>query len=346
MNLKERMDSFTAEVREELERLEEELRRIGRDRERLLEEARASDELIESTARRKEGHSEELRRIDGRIAELEARLAELRRERERVSEEVGRIEEQCYEAHRRRKSANDQARRLEHDREEKVREKQELQARVLRLRRRALAESLREAEARLGNELAGRQRQAGGRRELERLERERQEDPSVREWWVTLTEGEKILQTTEAKALVEAIRTQMEAARQKIEARFPGALSVRPGTGRSHETLEIPCARVRKESWIFLPVSSSTWEALKTESSSPIQEGALRLVWGLGKALGGVSGRFFRWNDWTVLATGEVEAEFLHGLEGEIPLPEHASLPFLLGRVPRDLEEALGHENP
>jgi len=338
------MDSETADLRGRLEQIEAEIRKIGLDREEALRQVQSSQEIIDATPGDKEVRSRKLAEINAQIEELEKRLSELRQSRREIEDALAQLEERHLDAQRGLKAAGERIRRLEHDLGEKVRAKEDLRDQILRVRSRVLAEALRETEGLLQRYLSGRERLAEARRQLERLEKARREDPQVRDLWETVEEGEKILRSTGVRSLQEAVRPRVEEARREIEARFPGALSVPSGCAPDTEILEIYCAEVGKETWIFLPISRSTWEALRHESHQPLQEEALRATWGLSNVLREIPVRFTSWRDYMVLVA-DAEVEILDGQDGEIPLSDASSLTFLLTRAPRDLEEALCREN-
>lgn len=357
-------DCLRAETHEIRDRIE----RVAAAKKDLLARALAAEEGFKRTRgnlkihRNGEGQqSAAAGAIQQQIVILKIRLDDVERQRSEILESIFGEEtklqdsrSQLAEAHRRTQEAETRSSEALREAEElkrDLRQLEENESRHARDLHQATARAFERYVVALGDRL--RKAFAGDATRRERdtakqaLRRARNEDSEIGRVCDEVDQIRALLE----QATVPAVRDLLDKRRREIEAllaeRFPGAT-----LADSKEVATVPVEQFYyfvgsdNEVRIVLPFGRDEWEALSNGKTGAVETGCYRVAWALVRFLGlkpddgGFALVNGKWEIATSLAADDLEAageaisvEGVHGLS------------LVLSRLPRDVEEAIAHED-
>jgi len=355
LTLQELLRLHTQEVQNALQNCEDNIRRLGSQRQAELQHAESLQTDIDSKSREEAERRRLLDDSAAKIRELEKQIEELRRECERIAEQrqtltsaLTSAEEEAKAAVGQRKKAKTQAEGLEFQIKKLVEEKTRLNHRLTSARLTAFRAYLEEFETRLIQKISAQEDRSEKIVSQKRFEQSRHEDAKVMEMYEARTELQKLLKVSNVPAVRDQLELQLRGIDRQIETLFPGALSIETEIGGVSEIEEIFFSSARESgARIFLPISRATWSAVTKGEMDSNAATALRLVWVLaaGLKLTGTNARFQTGKDFIVMDIDMDLASSSEWPDISMPLPGSGSIALLHSKIPHEVQEAIAYED-
>ncbi len=355
MTLQELLRVHTREAHDALQSCEDKIRDLGSERRAELNQTEALQAEIDSKRGDEEQKRHSLEDSAAKIRDLERQIEDLRLERDQLAEQSQRltrvvmdVENEVNAVFERRKKAKTRADNLEHQIKELVVEKERYHNRLRLGYRTAFNAYLDDLGTRLAREIAVHEERSEKVASRKKLEQARHENTEIMNLYEARTELQKLLKVSNVAAVREQLGQQLRDVESQIEALFPGALAVESrseGTSQIEEIFFL--LNDDGSTHIFLPISSRTWKALADGDLSAPASCALRLVWGLARGLGvtGSNARLKTRGDFVQLEVALDLDLTADSVDISMPLPGSGTVAFLLSKLPREVQEAIQHEN-
>jgi chromosome segregation ATPase len=348
MTLQDLLRQHTREAQDALEGIEDKIRQLGSQKRAELSQMEKLQAEIDTKHSSEKLKNQRLEENETKIRELERQIEELNQEKKILIEALKDAEIEVEDASRQKKKVETRATNYDHEINVNVAEKEHLTKRLKTSRHVAFHAYLEEIEKRLAKAVSAQEEIAGKLASRRKLEEARHENNEVMNLYEAKLEIDKLLKMSTVTAVREQLNQQLRAIEGKIEALYPGALAVDDQTQVISQIEELFFATWREgKTNIYIPITLNAWKEIAKGECSIDKTSTLRLLWGLARGLGidHTNSRLKVMDDVVLL---EVDKDFNISSESHsisMPLPGSGSIAFLLSKLPREVQEAIKHED-
>ena len=354
MTLTDLLRTQTLEVQDALNGCENRIRGLGSEKRTYLSQI----EVLESeiNAKRAQVSQEEslVRQVEVEIRDIERKIEELRHLQDQLIERkkgislgLTNVEQEINSLSEQKKRAKTTLEEHEGEVRQLIIEKERWRKRLLSARRIAVRTYLGDLGNRLIQIMASQEEQSEKMLARKRLEEARHQDHEIMNLYEARTELQKLLKIANITAVRQQLEQQLKQVELQIETCFPGALrnEVQPGSDSQIEEIFFAVDRSDR-SRILLPISLQTWGQIARGEVGKDSQSALRLIWGVGRALGKMGALRLKVQDDLVVMTVSIDLTSAGDLPDiSMPLPGSGIVSLLFSKLPHELQEAISDED-
>jgi hypothetical protein len=289
-----------------------------------------------------------LEQINNQVNNIQNQIEDLLNQQQSLQNELYNLEEERLMIYKEKHTAHNISEKLQHKIQQLVNEKLQIKKKQISKQRDAIRFYIEGLEGRLVDRVTTQERISERVMSQKKFEKARHEDPEVMRLWEERLELKNLLEMARVSTIRGQLTNQIKKIEREIDSRFPGVLQRETNYDNNLQTEEIFFfSNGSNKLYILLPITPKKWMSLQTGIIDVQASSTLRLIWAIAGSLG-LNGKNARIYNFCEFFTLEISKDLFESSEHtniSMPLPGNGEVSFVLSKLPKNIMEAIRHED-